>query len=195
MQKGHVRHVHEAQTAFKLLFDNVLVDFHRARGILRTGRVMDEPDVQLFAEVRYQRRRIGRAGVRVQDGRQSVRRILVATVGNELYQGTQHALGGFTRSLLVPDIKGVGGMVDDDIAHDAPVADLNEVFGFLRVVGTLVQKDDALCAAYAVEDAHRSVQQPCVVGMQGADAPCGLPLFELFRVAAVLPHGPADGSN
>ena len=153
--------------------------------------MVNKPDVQLFAEVRYQRRGIGRAGVRVKDARQAVRRVMVAAVSNELYQGTQHALGGFARGLLVPDIKGVGGMVDNDIAHDAPVADFNKVFRFLGVVGTLVQKDDALCAAYAVQNAHRGVQQPGMIRMQGTDAPRGFSLPELFRVAAVLPHRPA----
>ena len=84
-------------------------------------------------------------------------------------------------------------MVDNDIAHNAPVADFSKVFRFLRVVGTLVQKDDALCAAYAVQNAHRGVQQPGMIRMQGTDAPRGFSLPELFRVAAVLPHCPAYG--
>ena len=193
LQIGHVRHVHEPQAAFKLLLDDVLEDFHRACRVRRSGRVMEKPDVQLVAEVRYQRRRIGRAGVRVKNARQPVRGIAVSPVGHELCQSAQHAFRRFARGLLITNIKGVGSVVDNDIAHDAPVADLDKVFRFLGVIGPLVQKDDALCAAYAVEDADRGVQQPGVVRMQGADAPRGLSLFELFRVAAITPHGPAYG--
>lgn len=86
-------------------------------------------------------------------------------------------------------------MVDNDIAHDAPIADLDKVFRFLRVVAPFIKEHDALCAAYAVEDADGGVQQPGMVRMQGTDAPRGLSLFELFRVAAVLPHRPAYGFN
>ena len=193
LQIRNVRHVHKTQTAFKLALDKVLALFHRARGVGRTGAVMDDADTQLLAKARHQRRRVGGTRVRIKDKRQAMRRVVVPPVVHEVDQGAQDALGTFTRRLLVPLVKDAGRMVDDDITHDALVFDFNKVGRFLGIEHAFIHDADALCPVYAVQDADRGVQLPHMVGMQGTDAPGGPALFELIRVAAVLPHGPADG--
>ena len=115
LQIGHVRHVHEAQAAFKLLFNDVLMDFHRAAGVRRAGRVVDKSYVKLLTEVRYQGGRIGRAGVGIENARQAVRRIMVAPVRHEVDQGAQDALGRFAGRLLVPEYIGWNSVIRTDI--------------------------------------------------------------------------------
>lgn len=154
---------------------------------------MNKPDVQLFAEVRYQRRGIGGAGVGIEDARQAVRRVAVGPRSAMKSIRVRARFPRFPGGLLIPDIKGIGSMVDNDIAHDAPIADLDKVFRFLRVVRTLVQKDDALCPRGCGRGCRPRRPAARYDSDAESDASRGLPLFELFRVAAVVPHRPAYG--
>ena len=195
LQLRDVRHFQKAQAALEFAFDDVLTLFDRTGGAGSSWHMLRRSDPHLPAKACDERRGRAGAGIGVEDFRDAVHDVLRPPVGNGINQRIEKPLGVFSGGLLIAQVEVAGTVIDHDIAHDARISDLDEVFGLLFVVALFLHEPDISGAPDAVQDAYRGVGLPEPVGVPRPHTDRRTRHPELIRVAPVAPHGAADGFN
>ena len=195
LQLRDVRHFQKAQAAFKLAFDDVLTLFDRSGGAGSSRHMLCRSDSHLPAKACDERRGRAGAGIGVEDFRDAVHDVLRPPVGNGVNKRIEKALGVLSGGLLIAQVEVAGAVIDHDIAHDARISDLDEVFGLLLVVALFLHEPDISGTPDAVQNAYRGVGLPEPVGVFRPHTDGRARHPELIRVAPVAPHGAADGFN